>query len=106
MSYSALSDHFNTYVMGLRPLEIVLHLQCGDRHFRRQILTTKVYPRTVRVNIPENRPNFLTTRRFRMEISMELVYNIYLFSLNFTHFKSSSSITSRGLRQQFAACSG
>ena len=48
--------HLNTYVMGLRPLEIFLLLQCGDRlHssesdvYRRQILMTKVYPRTVRV---------------------------------------------------------
>ena len=48
--------HLNTYVMGLRPLEIFLLLQCGDRLqssesdvYRRQILTTKVDPRTVRV---------------------------------------------------------
>ena len=32
--------------MGLRPLEIFVLLQCGDR---RQIFTTKVYPRAVRV---------------------------------------------------------
>ena len=38
--------HLNTYVMGLRPLEIFLLLQCGDR---RQIWTTKVDPRAVRV---------------------------------------------------------
>ena len=43
--------------MGLRPLEIFLLLQCGDRLYssesdvyRRQILTTKVYPRAVRAN--------------------------------------------------------
>ena len=42
--------------MGLRPLEIFLLLQCEDRLlssesdvYRRQILTTKVYPRAVRV---------------------------------------------------------
>ena len=42
--------------MGLRPLEICLLLQCGDRLrssesdvYRRQILTTKVDPRAVRV---------------------------------------------------------
>ena len=42
--------------MGLRPLEIFLILQCGDRLqssesdvYRRQILTTKVDPRAVRV---------------------------------------------------------
>ena len=47
----------NTYVMGLRPLEIYFLLQCGDRLYtsesdvyRRQILTTKVDPRAVRVN--------------------------------------------------------
>ena len=38
--------HLNTYVMGLRPLEIFLILQCGD-----QILTTKVDPRAVRLTI-------------------------------------------------------
>ena len=44
--------------MGLRPLEIFLLLQCGDRLwwaesdvYRRQILTTKVDPRAVRVYI-------------------------------------------------------
>ena len=43
--------------MGLRPLEIFLLLQCGYRLqssesdvYRRQILMTKVDPRTVRVN--------------------------------------------------------
>ena len=49
MSYLALSDSF---VMGLRPLYIFLFLQCGDRlsdAYSRQILTTKVYPRAVRV---------------------------------------------------------
>ena len=42
--------------MGLRPLEIFLLLQCGDRLkssesdvYRRHILTTNVYPRAVRV---------------------------------------------------------
>ena len=42
--------------MGLRPLEICLLLQCGDRLessesdvYRRQILTTEVDPRAVRV---------------------------------------------------------
>ena len=47
--------HLNTYVMGLRPLEIFLLLQCEDRLwssesdvYRRQILTTKVDPRAVR----------------------------------------------------------
>ena len=33
--------HLNTYGMGLRPLEIFLLLQSGDR-LRRQILTTNV----------------------------------------------------------------
>ena len=44
--------------MGLRSLEIFLLLQCEDRLYRsesdvyrRQILTTKVYPRAVRVNV-------------------------------------------------------
>ena len=35
--------HLNTYVIGLRPLEIVL--------YRRQILTTKVDPRAISVKI-------------------------------------------------------
>ena len=49
--------HLNTYVMGLRPFEILSLLQCGDRLqlsesdvCRRQIRTTEVGPRTVRVN--------------------------------------------------------
>ena len=41
--------HLNTYVMGLRPLEIFLLFQRGDRLYRRQILTTKADPRAVRV---------------------------------------------------------
>ena len=43
--------HLNTYVMCLRPLQIVHFLQCGDRLktlesdiYRRQIMTTKVDP--------------------------------------------------------------
>ena len=56
----ALSVSFENlvYVMGLRPLEIFLLLQCGDRLYssesdvyRRQILSTKYDPRTIRVNI-------------------------------------------------------
>ena len=50
--------HLNTYVMGLRQLEIFLLLQSGDRIkssesdvCRRQILTTKVGPRAVRVEL-------------------------------------------------------
>ena len=51
--------HLNTYmyVMGLRPLEIFLLSQCGyllwtseSDVYRRQILTSKVDPRAVRVN--------------------------------------------------------
>ena len=45
--------------MGLRPLVIFLFLQCGDQLqssesdvYRRQILTTKVDPRAVRVKDP------------------------------------------------------
>ena len=47
--------HLNTYVMGLRPVEIFKFLQCGDRLYtsesdvRRQILTYKDDPRTVGV---------------------------------------------------------
>ena len=59
MSYSALSDSCE-YLWyrstRLRPLEICLLLQCGERLktsesdvYRRQILTTKVAPRAVRV---------------------------------------------------------
>ena len=43
--------HLNTYVMCLRPLQIVIFLKCGDRLktlesdvYRRQIMTTKVDP--------------------------------------------------------------
>ena len=52
--------------MGLRPLEIFLPLQCGERLessesdvYRRQILTTKVDPRTVRVNDDESMDFFV-----------------------------------------------
>ena len=48
--------HLNTYVMSLLPVEIFLILECGDRLktsesdvYRRQILTTKVDPRAVKV---------------------------------------------------------
>ena len=51
--------HLNTYVMGLRLLEIFLLLHCRDRLkssasdvCRRQILTTNVYPRAVKVKAP------------------------------------------------------
>ena len=40
--------NLNTYVMGLRPLEIFLLLQSESDVCRRQILTTKVDPRAVR----------------------------------------------------------
>ena len=50
--------HLNTYVMGLQQLEIFSLLQCGERLkmsesdvYRRQILTTKVDPRAVRVQV-------------------------------------------------------
>ena len=53
--------------MGLRPVEIFLLLQCEDRLkssesevYRRQILTTKVYPRTVRVRHVEPRNKQIT----------------------------------------------
>ena len=56
MSQLALSDYLNTYVMGLRPLLLVSLLQRGYQLqssesdvYRRQILTTKVDPRAVRV---------------------------------------------------------
>ena len=42
-----------------------------------------------------------------MEISMKLDYQYMAIFFNFfTHVKSSSSTTSRELRQQLAACSG
>ena len=50
---------------------------------------------------------FPTTKGFRTNISMKLIYQymaIFFFFLN--HIKSSSSTTSRELRQQFAACIG
>ena len=50
--------HLNTYVMGLRPLEIFQFFQCEDRLdtsesdvYRRQILTYKDGPRAERVKI-------------------------------------------------------
>ena len=66
---------------------------------RRQILTSKVDPRTVRVKpsqciktslyIPKNRLNFLTTRGFRMNSVMKLVYQdmeiVYTFSPTSSH---------------------
>ena len=53
MFYLVFLIHLNTYVIGLRPLEIFLISSAGidfSRQCRRQILTTEVYPRTVRVN--------------------------------------------------------
>ena len=56
--FLALSDHLNTYVMGLWTLEIALLLQCMDLFkssesdvYRRQILTTKVDARAVRLQV-------------------------------------------------------
>ena len=34
--------HLNTYVMGLRPLEIFLFLQCGDLCRRQNLMSTDV----------------------------------------------------------------
>ena len=44
------SPHLNTYVMGLRPLEIFIFISVGTV-FRRQILTSKHGLRAERVNI-------------------------------------------------------
>ena len=53
---------------------------------------------------------FLKLRGFRRKISMEISMKLLSIHGNFlkffTHFKSSSSTTSRELRQQFPACSG
>ena len=107
--------------MGLRLLEIFLILQWGDRHlssesdvYRRQILTTKVDPRAVKVKpsrcikassyISENRLNFPTTRGFRIKNSMKLVYQYIAFFLIFhplqiifVHNKSRIATAIRGL---------
>ena len=56
--------HLNTYVMGLRPLEILYSYSAGiDFSDRRQILTTKVYPRAVSAGIDfSHRRQILTTK--------------------------------------------
>ena len=46
--------------------------------------------------MPENRPNFPTTRGFRMKMYMKLVFQILINFLQF--FTSSSSTTSRDSR--------
>ena len=56
--------------------------------------------------IPENRFNFPTAKAFRKKIHETILPIHNNFLQFFTHFKSSSSTTSRELRQQFAACSG
>ena len=45
--------HLHTYVIGLRSLEIFYSYSAGI-HFRRQVLTFKVDPRTVRVNFSQD----------------------------------------------------
>ena len=82
--------------------------------YRRQILTTKVYPHAVRVKpsrcikasfyIPENRLNFPTTGGFKMKISMKLVYqymaifiNFHPLQIIFIHYKSRIATAIRGL---------
>ena len=47
--------------------------------------------------IPENTPDFPTTRGFRMQIS--ITNTMVIFFIFFTHFQSSSSTTSGELRQ-------
>ena len=74
--------HLNTYVMGLRPLEIFQFFQCGDRLYTsesdvygRQILTIKVKPlRCSKASfcISEEWPNFLRPRGYRTKIFIEL----------------------------------
>ena len=49
---------------------------------------------------------FLQPRVLRRKIFMKLVYQYMAIFFNFNYIKSSSSTTSRELRQQFAACSG
>ena len=56
---------------------------------------------------PENTLNFPKTDGFRIKMFIKPFYQyMAIFSNFFTHIKSSSSTTSRELRQQFAACSG
>ena len=50
--------------------------------------------------------NFRRTEVFKKKIFLELVNNNNIFFSFATHFKSSLSITSRELRQQFATCAG
>ena len=57
--------------MGLRPLEIFLLSQCGDRInwsesdvYRRQILTTKVYSRAVMTKGTSPPPSFSQIQTF------------------------------------------
>ena len=73
--------------MGLPPLQIFLILQCGDRLWtsesdvcRRQILTTKVYPRAVRVN-----PEILVHKPWRPIVffQFEIIINVLVSSFGF-----------------------
>ena len=50
MSYSALSDSFEYLCYGSTAIRNISTLYSAGVDFRRQHLTTKVYPRAVRVN--------------------------------------------------------
>ena len=63
--------HLNTYVMGLRPLEIFSLFQCGERLYtsesvvyRQQILTYKDGPRAERVTVNSQTKR---TQRFKQD---------------------------------------
>ena len=79
---------------------------------RRQILTSNVNPHALRVEpswciqASEEWLDFVKPRGFRTKFVLSCFKNNYIFVSFATHFKSSSSTTSRELRQQFAPCNG
>ena len=95
MSLFALSDSFeylcygSTATINIFTLTVRDRLQASESDvYRRQILTTKVGPLTVRVRaasyIPENTLNFSTTKGFRRKISIKLVYQCMAIFFNFS----------------------
>ena len=90
--------HLNNYAMGLRSLEIFYFYSAGT-DFRRQILTTKVDPRTVSVNSTKESIILEMSQSLDLKNSMvksakisrnmsrgtwlisgDLFFNIYMFS--------------------------
>ena len=86
--------------MGVRPLEIFLLLQCGDKLqssesdvYRRQILTTKVYPRAVRVN--GSHPDMIFNLFFFHSIICRINSFLLIFSSSLNQMQRIFSIKSQ-----------